>query len=94
MSKKVFTGLLVLTLALLISLNTAFAANLPNVVILATGGTIAGSAASNTSTTGYTAGAIGIQTLIDAVPEMKKIANVSGEQVCNVGSPSITNDIL
>lgn len=69
-------------------------ASLPNVVILATGGTIAGSAASNTDTTGYQAGAIGIQTLIQAVPEMKKLANVSGEQIANVGSPNINNDIL
>ena len=51
------------------------------VVILATGGTIAGSAASNTQTTGYKAGAIGVQTLINAVPEMSKIAHVEGEHV-------------
>ncbi|MNW27526.1 L-asparaginase 2 precursor [compost metagenome] len=73
---------------------TEVRASLPNVVILATGGTIAGSAASNTDTTGYQAGAIGIQTLIQAVPEMKKLANVSGEQIANVGSTSINNDIL
>ena len=66
-------------------------AQLPNVKILATGGTIAGSAASSTQMTGYTAGAIGIQVLIDAVPQMKQFANVSGEQITNVASPSITH---
>ncbi|MET3507786.1 L-asparaginase type II [Halalkalibacter oceani] len=67
---------------------------LPNVAILATGGTIAGSAPSNTATTGYQAGAIAIETLIEAVPEMEEIANISGEQIVSVGSPNITNDTL
>jgi L-asparaginase len=67
---------------------------LPNVTILATGGTIAGSSADNTATTGYKAGAIGIQQLMDAVPEMLDIANVAGIQVANVGSPDVTSSIL
>ncbi|KAE8161452.1 Asparaginase/glutaminase [Aspergillus tamarii] len=67
---------------------------LPNVTIFATGGTIAGSSDDNTATTGYKAGAVGIQTLIDAVPEMLNVANVAGVQVTNVGSPDITSDIL
>lgn len=67
---------------------------LPNVKILATGGTIAGVAASNTATTGYSIGSTTVDTLIKAVPEMKTIANVSGEQIANVGSPDITNDTL
>jgi L-asparaginase len=68
--------------------------DLPNIVILATGGTIAGSAKNNTDTTGYDAGALAVETLIEAVPEMKEIANVSGEQVANVGSPNINNETL
>ncbi|KAL2812065.1 Asparaginase/glutaminase [Aspergillus granulosus] len=67
---------------------------LPNVTIFATGGTIAGSADDNTATTGYQAGALGIQTLIDAVPEMLDIANVAGVQIANVGSPDISSSIL
>lgn len=67
---------------------------LPNVTIFATGGTIAGSSDDNTATTGYKAGAVGIQTLIDAVPEMLGVANVAGVQVANVGSPDITSSIL
>ncbi len=42
----------------------------PLVVILATGGTIAGSAASRTDTTGYRAGAVGIDALVAGVPEL------------------------
>ncbi|KAL3461073.1 Asparaginase/glutaminase [Aspergillus heterothallicus] len=67
---------------------------LPNVTIFATGGTIAGSAADNTATTGYQAGALGIQTLIDAVPEMLDVANVAGVQIANVGSPDVSSSIL
>ena len=55
----------------------------PKVVILGTGGTIAGKAGSNTEMTGYQAGEIGIQTLINAVPEMLEVADVTGEQFCN-----------
>ena len=58
----------------------------PKVVILGTGGTIAGRAGSNTEMTGYQAGEIGIQTLINAVPEMLEVADVTGEQFCNIGS--------
>ncbi len=77
-----------LLLSAAVSATLAFAgaamAALPNVSILATGGTIAGSAASNTQMTGYKAGSIGIQTLINAVPAMKQYANISGEQICNI----------
>ena len=56
-------------------------AKLPNVVILCTGGTIAGSGATTTTTVGYAAAKIGCDTLVDSVPELKKVANVRGEQV-------------
>ncbi len=65
----------------------------PNIRIIATGGTIAGSAASDTATTGYKAGALGIDTLINAVPELKNYANVSGEQLCSIDSKDMTNAI-
>lgn len=68
--------------------------SLPNIRILATGGTIAGANQSKTSTTNYKAGAVGIDTLIEAVPEMKDIANISGEQVANIGSQNMTNKTL
>lgn len=65
--------------------------DLPNIVILATGGTIASSANSNTDTSNYQV-TNGVDTLINAVPEMKAIANVTGEQVINVASPNISDD--
>ncbi|MBC7858956.1 MAG: type II asparaginase [Burkholderiaceae bacterium] len=65
---------------------------LPNVVILATGGTIAGSGADSTTTIGYTSATIGVERLIAAVPELKKVANVKGEQVFQIASESMTND--
>ncbi|WJX02416.1 type II asparaginase [Priestia aryabhattai] len=68
--------------------------DLPNIKILATGGTIAGSSDSDTATTGYKAGALGVETLIKAVPQMKKLADVSGEQVANIGSENMDNSTL
>ncbi len=65
----------------------------PKIKILATGGTIAGSAKISTQTTGYTAGAIGIDELLNAVPEIKNFANVTGEQICNIDSKDITDEI-
>ncbi|MDR6999627.1 L-asparaginase [Neobacillus niacini] len=62
--------------------------------ILATGGTIAGSASSKTDTTGYQAGVLGIETLINAVPELKQVANVCGEQIANIRSQNMDNKIL
>jgi len=65
---------------------------LPNIVILATGGTIAGSGATSTTTVGYKAATVPVQALIDAVPELKKIAAVRGEQVFQIASQNMTND--
>ena len=66
---------------------------LPQVVILATGGTIAGKAASNTEMTGYKPGELGVETLIEAVPEMTAVADVTGEQFANIGSFDMTNEV-
>jgi L-asparaginase len=65
---------------------------LPNVVILATGGTIAGSGANSTTSVGYKAATVPVQALIDAVPELKKIAAVRGEQVFQIASQNMTNE--
>ncbi len=64
-----------------------------NVIILATGGTIAGSAASDTATTGYKAGALGIDILIHAVPEIKEYVNVRGEQIASIDSKDMTDAV-
>ena len=65
----------------------------PRVVILATGGTIAGSAASMTQA-GYTSGRVTVEAMIGAVPAMTEVARVYGEQVANVGSQDITFAIM
>ena len=66
---------------------------LPNVVILATGGTIAGAAATGTQS-GYTSGQVTIDAMLDAVPDAKKLANIKGEQISNVGSQDMSFDIM
>ena len=66
---------------------------LPTIVILATGGTIAGVAESGTQAT-YTSGAITIDTMLAAVPGIRNLANLKGEQVSNVGSQDMTFDIM
>lgn len=65
----------------------------PNVVILATGGTIAGSGLGSSTQTNYHAGGVAIQTLINAVPAMTEVANITGEQVVNIGSQDMTTDV-
>ncbi len=64
-----------------------------NIVILATGGTIAGAAPTGTQV-GYTSGQVGIDTMINAVPGIKDLENIKGEQISNVGSQDISFDIM
>jgi L-asparaginase len=74
-------------------LSAASDKNLPSIVILATGGTIAGAAATGTQA-GYTSGAVTIDAMLTAVPGIKGLANVKGEQISNVGSQDMTVDIM
>ena len=80
-----------LVVAMLVSATMVFAQK-PNIHILATGGTIAGSGASSTATN-YTAGQVAIGTLLDAVPELKNIANCTGEQVVRIGSQDMNDEV-
>lgn len=72
---------------------TSAPAKQANIVILATGGTIAGTGATSTTTVGYTAAKVGVDRLIEAVPELKKVAHVRGEQVFQVASENMTDDL-
>lgn len=65
---------------------------LPRVMILATGGTIAGTGAS-ADRSAYKAGELPVKDLIAAVPGIEKVAVIKGEQVSNVGSQDMTVDI-
>ena len=61
-------------------------------MVLATGGTIAGTGATSTTTVGYTAATVGVALPIEAVPELKTAANVKGEQVFQIASENMNND--
>ncbi|MBP6897140.1 MAG: type II asparaginase [Pseudacidovorax sp.] len=67
---------------------------LPNVVILATGGTIAGAGASAANSATYAAAKVPVDKLIAGLPELSKVATVRGEQVFQIASESFTNDNL
>jgi len=89
-----------LTLVLMASAATANAQpakenlnhNGAHVVVLATGGTIAGAAASDVQA-GYTSGQVGVEQLINAVPQAKKLARITGEQVSNIGSQDMNDEV-
>ena len=68
------------------------AADLPKVRVLATGGTIAGAQASATDY-GYKSGAYDVNSLIKAVPNLDKLAVITGEQVANIGSQDMNDEI-
>jgi len=79
-------------LMLLIVISQMEAQKLPRIIILATGGTIAG-AGTSSDRAGYTAGKIPIEDLIGTIPTVKKVADITGEQVASVGSQDMTIDI-
>ncbi len=62
------------------------------VVVLATGGTIAG-VGEEGKTTGYQAGTLSAQDLIAAVPDIDDVARIEAVQICNVNSDDITDKI-
>ena len=59
--------------------------------ILATGGTIAGAQA-NAQSYGYKSGSFKVEDLINAVPQLKELADLSGEQVANIGSQDMNDE--
>ena len=91
-SHKVLLGLLLSVLVLANCQTSTAQGKKPKVVILATGGTIAGSAAASTSA-GYQSGAVAVDALIAAVPTLKDIADVSGEQIASIGSQDMNDEV-
>ena len=65
--------------------------DLQKVVILGTGGTIAGVGEPG-MTTGYFSGGMDIEALITGVPGLKDLAWLIGEQIANVNSDDITQE--
>ena len=70
------------------------AQNKPQVVLLATGGTIAGAGATAANSASYQAAKVPVDKLIAAVPELDKFALVRGEQVFQIASESFTDEHL
>lgn len=62
--------------------------------IIATGGTIAGSADTASETSDYRAGSLGIKEIVRSVPGIRSCAELSAEQFCNIDSRDMTEDIL
>jgi L-asparaginase len=91
-SLRMARTILLALLALTVSAEAA-EQKLPNIVILATGGTIAGAAATGTQS-GYTSGAVTIDAMLAAVPGIDELAKVKGEQISNVGSQDMSFAIL
>jgi len=58
--------------------------------LLATGGTIAGQAGSDVDP-GYQSGAVALDELVRAVPGLRGLADLTGEQVAQVGSQDMTD---
>src|SRR5512147_230108 len=65
---------------------------LPKIKVLATGGTIAGAQATQADA-GYKSGTFSVNDLIKAVPQLKNIAEMSGEQVANIGSQTMNHEV-
>lgn len=87
MLKRASIALAVLCLAV-----SAFAAELPRVVIVATGGTIAG-AQPKEGDAGYKSGRLSVESLIQAAPGVDKLARLDGEQVASIGSQDVNDAV-
>ena len=92
MSRRHFPALMLTLAGLAAAHARAVAQTLPNVVVLATGGTIAGAAATDVQA-GYTSGQVGVEQLLNAVPQAKKLANMRGEQISNIGSQDMNDEV-
>ncbi|MDR3358734.1 MAG: type II asparaginase [Desulfovibrio sp.] len=79
--------------AVLASFPVSAAETLPQVTILATGGTIAGSGGSATQLTGYKPGDLTAEQLIAAVPGLKNFADIKAEQIANIGSYDMSTEV-
>jgi len=66
----------------------------PQVMVLATGGTIAGAGAQAANSATYQAAKVPVDKLLAGVPELASVAQVRGEQVFQIASESFTNEHL
>lgn len=61
----------------------------PKIHVIGTGGTISGAAAERIMISGYKAGTFTVEKMLSELPELAEIAEVTSEQLVNVGSGSI-----
>lgn len=90
--KTTFSKGLYLIISTLFLSIAVMAQSKPNVYILATGGTIAGKSETSTSSA-YQAGSIGVNELVDAVPALKDLGNIKGEQIVQIGSQDMNDQV-
>ena len=90
LSRRTILGMLVF--ALVTSAGPRAQQALPTVVVLATGGTIAGAAGSDVQAA-YKSGQVGVDQLLAAVPQAKKVATLRGEQISNIGSQDMNDEV-
>jgi L-asparaginase len=81
-----------LLLAFLLAFTSSLHAAKPRITVLATGGTIAGAQAEGQDA-GYKSGSFKVEDLINAVPTLKDLADMDGEQVVNIGSQDMNNEV-
>jgi L-asparaginase len=72
--------------------DAAAATNLPRILVLATGGTIAGQADPRASGA-YKSGQITGEQLVQAVPGLDKLASVNAEQISSIGSQDMNDKV-
>ena len=92
----------ILSLAMLFAFTEAFAEEgpegtaapegKPKVIVIATGGTIAGVGDAGKAT-GYKPGSLTAEELLSAVPELADVAEIEAVQLCSVNSDDITAEI-
>ncbi|WP_431145225.1 asparaginase [Pseudomonas alvandae] len=66
----------------------------PHIVIVGTGGTIAGAGKLATDTSTYKTASVGIDKILEQVPDAARFANVTSEQLFQVGSKSMTEEYM
>lgn len=86
------SGVRILAILAILASGSAASTFRPKIMILATGGTIAG-AQTTASESGYKAGSFSVDDLIRAVPKLKDLADISGEQVANIGSQNMNHEV-
>jgi L-asparaginase len=92
MDIPIFPRSLILAAALLAIAHSASAQPRPEIVVLATGGTIAG-AADVRSAAGYNAGAVSAEQLVASVPGLDKVAKLQTEQISSIGSQDMNDEV-